>query len=170
MPFVSYEPNHYSSNGLVYEFLCFYRWHVFRRLLEKWPLLYPTEVPILKIMTLDSDVIMLENANEFYNKAISTLHYDRDSSYNYDIADLQNGAVHLWSSEGLITYSDFIYSFYTNGTKANIRNVLISHGVGMLFGELHFSDMQMVEIFSNLNRTTRNLCFTGPSLSTPISR
>ena len=31
-----YRPNHHSINTVEYEFLCFYRWHLFRSVMDDW--------------------------------------------------------------------------------------------------------------------------------------
>ena len=50
-----------SVNPLLFEFLCFNRWHVYRYAISLWNRMNPSE-PINRILTLDLDVVLLVNA------------------------------------------------------------------------------------------------------------
>jgi hypothetical protein len=155
-----YKPNHHSINSIEYEYLCFYRWHVFRYIVVNWSITHPNELPMKRIMTLDLDVIFFQNAAEFFNNVVESLtipinyhkndtnHINNNHYDNFELIVITNGAIHLWTPHGIIAYSDFIYEWY-NKSDPNLVTEETMKVAGYLYKVLHFSDMQMVDAFSN---------------------
>jgi hypothetical protein len=108
--FAMYKVNHHSINDVNYEFLCFYRWLMFRSMVDYWQKTHTPEDQISKIVTIDSDVLIMTNALDFFDGVLRTLRYGVDQPYELII--ITPGAVHLWSYMGLISYSDYIYEWY----------------------------------------------------------
>ncbi len=69
---------HHAVNEVEYEFLCFYRWHLFRYAIDNWA---DHAHPIENIITMDSDIIMLSNAFEYYFKTLETLQYRSSNQF-----------------------------------------------------------------------------------------
>ena len=133
-----YRPNHHSINTVEYEFLCFFRWHLFREAVEEWNN-QRNQSPIKKIITMDSDAMILANANSLY----SNMHISLDflSADSFELIVVTPGAFHLWSPHGLRAYSDFMYEWYSHPVdKVTANTKLVA---GYLYGTLHFSDMQV---------------------------
>ena len=130
--FAMYEKNHHSINNVEYEYLCFFRWHLFRKLVEMWK----TEAnPIKRVLTIDTDVVMLTNAAEFFSNAIQALQISSEDD-GFDVVTISPGCVHLWTSTGLISYSNFIYEWYNktqesvlHTTKQHAGSTKCSHGL-----------------------------------------
>ena len=133
-----YRPNHHSINTVEYEFLCFFRWHLFREAVEDWNN-QRNQSPINKIITMDSDAIILTNANNLFSKMYKSL--DFSSADSFELIVVTPGAFHLWSPHGLRAYSDFMYEWYSHPVdKVTANTKLVA---GYLYGTLHFSDMQV---------------------------
>ena len=69
---------HKSRNSFEYEYLCFYRWHLFRRAIDTWQ---DAAHPIENIMSVDSDVILLMNPFEYYHKSLDLLQFHNHSDF-----------------------------------------------------------------------------------------
>lgn len=179
--FEMYEKNHHSINNVEYEYLCFYRWHMFRKVVELWE----NQVkPITRILTIDTDVVMLTNAAEFFHNAVAALHIDQADN-SFEVITISHGAVHLWTAAGLHSYSNFIYQWY-NKSQADVLHTTKQNAgkynsmlfnliyyyllcrlnfLGYLYKRLHFSDMQMVGVYMRQSgKNLRNPCFAEPSL------
>jgi len=131
-----YRPNHHSINTVEYEYLCFFRWHLFRIVVDNWE---DSHAPINRIITMDSDAIITTDAFTLYNNLYLSLDYNSEN--DFDLIVITPGAFHLWSVHGLRTYSDFIYSWYNASVDTVLANT--KKVAGYLYGRLHFSDMQV---------------------------
>lgn len=172
--FGMYERNHHSINPMAYEYLCFYRWHLFRQAMQEWEKEYPAS-PMQRILTIDLDVLMLRNAAMFFEEVLQSLSLPRNTNYSssfstplpiefsFELIVIANGAVHLWSPHGLTAYSDFIYNWYNQSSEAVLAKT--KKHAGYLFNVLHFSDMQMVKVFMDEKGETRNGCYVDASLN-----
>ena len=133
-----YRPNHHSINTVEYEFLCFFRWHLFREAVDNWNN-QRNQSSIKKIITIDSDAIILADANSLYSKMHSSLEFS--SADSFELIVVTPGAFHLWTPHGLRAYSDFMYDWYNHPVdKVTANTKLVA---GYLYGTLHFSDMQV---------------------------
>jgi hypothetical protein len=112
-----YKINHHSINSVEYEYLCFYRWHLFRHAVDNWP---DKTRPITNIITMDSDVIITTNPVEYYFRTIQTLGYQNASQF--ELIVVAPGAMHLWSHHGLTAYSEYIYDWFNKSSSVVEEN------------------------------------------------
>ena len=92
-----------------------------------------------RIITIDSDSVLLTNASKMYDRMLESLRFKSPESF--ELIVVTPGAFHLWSAHGLRAYSDFIYDWYSypvDTVTANTKRV-----AGYLYGTLHISDMQV---------------------------
>ncbi len=88
-----YRPNHHSINTVEYEYLCFYRWHMYRHAIDAWQ---DDQQPITNIITMDSDVLIVFDPVEFYVRAVEALGFQNEnSSSNFELAVISAGAFHI---------------------------------------------------------------------------
>ena len=69
-----YTPNHASVNDLWYESLCFYRWLVYSKIIKSWNLDHPFE-PIRRILSLDTDIIILQDISRMIDRLLTGLSF-----------------------------------------------------------------------------------------------
>ena len=132
-----YMPNHHSINALEYEYLCFFRWHLFRRVVDDWE---KQNSPMERIITADSDVVLFTDASKLYQGLI-----DCYSPKTFELFTIIRGALQFWSPHGLRQYSEFIYDWY-NKSAITITNMIKQEG-SHESGVLHFSDMQVFHLY-----------------------
>jgi hypothetical protein len=138
---------HLSVNDKDYEALCFYRWILYDRIVEDWNQQRP-DAPIERIISLDLDILMFRNAAKLFHGITTLLKPPQESLFII----LEKGAVHLFSREGLHRYSRFVNDWF-NVSEEDYRHNAVSIGNAAPIGEkLHFSDMQMSEVYYNLNQ------------------
>jgi hypothetical protein len=170
--FELYKPNHYSINYVYYEFLCFYRWIMFAEMIKQW-----NEAAretgdrrrmIERILTIDSDVIVTMDANEFYNRIMNTIqhvYYEEDVTPTaLELVVVYLGAVHLWSLKGMNNYAKFIMDWYSQPSDVILQRT--KQNAGYLYKRLHFSDMNMINVFTKADTNTRNNCLTVYNVAT----
>jgi hypothetical protein len=88
-----YRPNHHSINTVEYEYLCFYRWHLFRNIIDNWGKMHSGEhyKPIQNIITMDSDVVITMDPTKFYAQVLSSLKYQ--SSNDFELIIIAPGKI-----------------------------------------------------------------------------
>ena len=147
---------HVSFNYFDYEFLCFYRWHMFNQMIKTWNTLQSSSGRISRVITLDTDVLLMMNAAEFYKRAVVASGVDKS---NMDLIIASPGAVQLWSSHGIRKFSDFIYDWYNETTSIVMERSL---NASALFAKSFkvFSDMEMVSEFALRNTAKRKPCLS----------
>lgn len=67
-----YAPTHHSVNSMEYEYLCFNRWHIMKEIARTWNVHHPAD-KINRILSLDLDVLMLQNVAKFVDSTIRAL-------------------------------------------------------------------------------------------------
>ena len=132
-----YLPNHHSINPFEYEYLCFFRWHLFRRVVDDWE---KQNSPMERIITADSDVVIFTDARKLYQGLIDS-YSPNHSSKTFELFTLIRGALQFWSPRGLRQYSEFIFDWY-NKSAADVTTMIKQVG-WYENGVLHFCDMQV---------------------------
>jgi len=185
-----YAPNHGSVNDLEYEFLCFNRWHIMKHIMIAWnkendqlnATKHHNHSPMTRILSLDLDVLLLQNAAKFVDNTLRTLVYsspldeEEEGVYSenpqldvdFEVVVIGLGAINIFSQKGLIYFSDFIFSWY-NRSKLEIKASTKPYGK-------FFSDMMIMKEFliatnslklsvlssstsTEYNSSSRNACF-----------
>jgi hypothetical protein len=153
-----YKQNHFSVNNLEYEYLCFFRWHMFRIVVENmnnFVFVGENEPKIKRVLTIDSDVVLFQNANVFFDsllnglQLISPIHGDV-----FDVIIVAHGAVQLWTDQGLVKFSKYIIDWF-NRPRHVIFEMAKKHKSRT---RTHFSDMNLISYFANENASMRNAC------------
>jgi hypothetical protein len=132
LPFFEiYKRVHDSVNSLEYEFLCFNRWLLMRHIVSS------SKLNISRVLSLDLDVLMLFNANEFVDRVMHALQYQ--ATDDFDVIVIGLGAVNIFSINGLNIFSDYIYSYFNRSVE------IVSKAVQSY---VHFfSDMMIMKEF-----------------------
>lgn len=161
-----YSKNHFSVNDVEYEGLCFYRWLIFAHVVREWSKLEPNN-PIRNIISFDSDVLMLMDLHLFRSRVLEVLEpktvqssrKDSISAIPWELVVVLPGALHIWSAHGMVSYAQFINSWYSRDHESIKSNTKLI--AGYIGDTLHFSDMQMVEEFVKKDELKRSICLSS---------
>lgn len=172
--FALYKPNHHSINNVYYEFLCFYRWLLYDRMISDWNHNVTTNKdnynihkrsgpPIKHVLTIDSDVFLLVDVIDLFHRLFHASSVVFGQS-DIELVVLSPGAFHIWTSQGLQNYASFVHRWYNDTTDNILRRTKANTGI--LFHVLHLSDMGMIREFSLHNHHSRSFCFVQNQLHT----
>ena len=153
-----YKQNHYSVNNLEYEYLCFFRWHMFRIVVENmnnFVFVGPGEQKIKRVLTIDSDVVLFQNVGEFFDSLANGLQLVSPTRGDvFDVIVVAHGAVQLWTEQGIIRFSKYVMDWFNRPSHV-IFDIAKQHQSRK---RTHFSDMNLIGYFANENATLRNAC------------
>ena len=132
---------------MIYEYLCFLRWHMYRDLTQ---LLLRESYDVTRIVTLDVDVVVFQEMGPLLDRA---LHVSGLHRGNFDVVTLTRGAFALWSVQGIEAYSKFIFEWYSHNATT-IKYLAERYGTRHK-ARAHLSDMWVSDVFTRQSAERR---------------